>query len=100
MDNNNPTPSQPDPSVIQQPVGEDNKMGLWLLVGLVLVIVVVGGIYWYLSNQQTAQNTPVLKTSTKSTITEENLEEELNSIDAEASGSNDFKAVDSDIQGL
>lgn len=88
MDNNNQ---------IQQPEseGENKKTIMWLIVGLVLVILLVGGIYWYLGKQQetTPQSTPQPPT------TESNLERELDAINIEAEDS-DFTSVDADLESL
>lgn len=100
MDNDNPVPPTPAPAPQVAPATIDRKMILWLIIGVVLVFVAVGGIYWYLSNKQTAQNTAVPRTTVKSPVPETNLNDELNSIDVTASGSSEFKAVDSDISGL
>lgn len=112
MGNNNPNPI-PEPSPTPGPIetdlstppSKDSKMGLWLIFGVIVVFTAVGGIYWYLSNKQTVETTtaPIPQTTMKSsapTTTSVNLENDLNSIDASASGSNDFKSVDSDLSGL
>lgn len=107
MDNNNPSlTTNPAPvATPEQPVapagnGDNSKMGLWMIAGVVLVFVIVGGIYWYLSNKQTAQNTPVPQANIPAPTPETNLSDELNSMDVTASASSEFKAVDSDISGL
>lgn len=108
MDNNSPAPTsptppqpvQPSPVVVQPDAGKDSKMGLWMIIGVILVFVAVGGIYWYLSSQQAAQNTIVPLSDIKLTPPETNLNDELNSIDVESSGSSDFIDVDSDISGI
>lgn len=89
--------SQPDPVVTQIPPagGEDNKMMLWAVVGLVLVILVVGGVYFYLNSQQKPSPTP----SSDTPQTQENLENDLNAIKVEDM-EKDFSSVDQDLQSL
>lgn len=90
VENNNP--------IVQAPVGgNDNKMGMWLIVGLVVVILVVGAVYWYLSSQQTPSQPVQQPGSQAETI--DNLDQELNSIEVGTADS-DFTSVDSDLQSL
>ena len=84
-----------DNNQIQQPASEGNKTMLWLIIGLVLVILLVGGIYWYLSKQQETTPQPTLKPPT----TESNLERDLNSIEVQTSDT-EFDALDKDLQSL
>lgn len=86
MDNNNP---------IIQPSAEGNKNIILLIVGLVAVILLIGGIYWYL----TAQQTPTPQPTPRPATTETNLKGELDSIDVQTTDS-DFTPVDSDLQSL
>ncbi len=108
MDNNNPSvPSQapiPNVSPIQKPVFKENpvpeqsskKLVLWLVIGLVIIIVLVGGIYMYLSRQQAVSNKII---PTPSPIVQGNLENDLNAIEV-ASPEADFTSLDQDIQQL
>lgn len=94
-----PTPTtQPTPVVVPpaEPEGS-NKMVLWLLLGLVAIVLVVGGIYLYLSQQQGAETTVTQPTPTP--VAEENLENELNAIDV-AESDQDFTAIDQDLQSF
>ena len=98
------TPTTPigtsDPTTTP-PASKDNQMGLWLIIGVILVLVVVGGIYWFLSNQQAAQNSNLAPQVTmQPTTTERSLQEELNTINVQASGSSDFQEVETDLSGL
>lgn len=97
MDNNNPAPSPMQPAQAPQPSKGGNKMVLWLVTGLIATILIVGGVYWYLSSQK-----PVLKesaTKSKSSQTEANLEKDLNLIDVPEVDAN-FAAVDKDLESL
>ena len=89
--------------IIQTPnEGSGNKLILWLVGGLVIVIIIVGGLYWYLGKQQTSQpsvqsNTP--QSSSQPQVTSENIDQELNAIDVQTSDS-DFRIIDQDIGSL
>ena len=93
---------QENPTAVSTPAPEsDNKMVWWLAGGLVVIILVVGGIYWYLSKQQSA----VVPSQTGSSQTpvpqvQENLENDINAVDAEAPVESDFSSVDQDLQSL
>lgn len=95
MDNNQKVlNTQPDPLVsTQPPQGEGNKMVLWFIAGLLVIILVVGGVYWYLSNKQKTPPT----TQAPTTKVEENLEKDLDSVNVEEV---DTSSVDSDLQSL
>lgn len=110
VDNNNPpkTPTpipapavKPPPAAIQTPNlpnTNNSKLVLWLIVGLLVIISAVAGIYWYLSKQQAAKpQTP--QSSSQKTVVSENLDQDLNSIDIQALD-NDFKAIDADLESL
>ncbi|MBU1031835.1 LPXTG cell wall anchor domain-containing protein [Patescibacteria group bacterium] len=81
----------------QNPAPEtgSNKFVVWLLVGLVLIILMVGGVYLYLSRQQAAP----AAVPTPTPVVQENLEDELNAINI-ASPDADFTSVDQDIEQL
>ncbi len=105
---NSSAPSQPvipQPPVMPGPItgdpdpkGNENKMIFWLIGGLVVILLLVGGIYWYFSKQiapTSSIETPVQPLTQK----QENLEEEMNAIqidDIEAA----FVEVDKDLQNL
>lgn len=108
MDNNppNPVPQPQQPVVPQQPVTnvvqespKGNKM-LWIIVGLVVVILVVGGVYWYMGQQKGASTKT--KASPKPTATTQSvdaLEKDLNSTSLDDLDK-EFSSVDTDLQGL
>lgn len=111
MDNNNPAPEapqatdQPQIPVPEVQSGESNKMVLWLVIGLVVIIALVGAIYFFLSSQQAATNTqkvtenPVVQASPEPPDTVDALDRDLNALnigDVEA----DFASIDSDLQQL
>lgn len=116
MDANNPVQPTPEGSVatptpVQTPVmpqvpisnpSSSNKIVLWFVGGLVLVVLIVGGIYLFLSRQQA-----VVPTKTQQPITQaptptpqENLEGDLNSVNLDTGTPGDFTSVDQDIQQL
>lgn len=106
-----PTPATPitppaQPVMPQAPVipvsnnTESKKPILWLIIGAMLVLVVVGGIYLYLSQQQALKSKTQTMVQTPTASPQENLEGDLNSIDVNSSASSDFAPVDSDLQQL
>lgn len=101
VDNNNP--QVPTPALAQQPADEKtggNKMVLWFIIGLVIVIALVGGIYYFLSKQQVATQPEVI-TQTPAPTPAENLENDLNNINVDTSTtSSEFNTVDQDLQAL
>lgn len=85
----------------EQVPSSGNKILLWFVIGLVIVVALVGGIYFLLSKQQasTPKETAVVQTPIPSP--KEDLEEELNSINVDtATESSDFSSVDQDLQNL
>lgn len=107
MDSNNP-PVQPNiqPAPAPTPTAPEasgsNKMILWFVIGLVVVIAAVGGIYLFLSKQQAiepkSQTTQTSKTQTPIPTPAENLETDLNSIDVDTE--TDLSEIDKDLQAL
>lgn len=105
MENNNPvqttvpTPTiQPAPVVMPPAESEgSNKMVLWLILGLVAIVLIVGGVYIYFSNQQ-AIETKVTQ-QTPAPAAQENLENDLNTIDV-TNIDQDFSAIDADLGSL
>lgn len=77
------------------PAGEGNKM-IWVIVA-VIVILIIGGLYFYISSQQ--NGTPVEQTPTQTTKVQENLDSDLDDINV-SSGEDDFSSVDADLQSL
>lgn len=94
-----PTPiTQPTPIVVPPTEPEDgNKMVLWLILGLVVIALVVGGVYIYFSRQQPAET--VGTQQSPAPAAEENLENDLNAIDV-GNIDQDFSAIDQDLQNL
>lgn len=91
-------PTAPGVQTPMPPVNEGgNKMAMWLVIGVVIIVLVVGGIYWYLSSQNKVEPTPQATTQTTTQVPEEDLEQEADSIDVQAA---DFTEVDSDLKGL
>ena len=108
MDNDNPTAlPQSQPTVtptpqVADPGGDksDKKMALWLIGGLVVIVLVVGGIYWYLGGQTTTPyNQQTQNTSNSVVQGQDNLEEEIVSIEVEDEDA-EFAAVDKDLSNL
>ena len=121
MDNNNSamqppavnTPSQapesPKPPAPQVPVsesssGDSKKVIAWLIIGLVIVMALVGGIYFFLSMQQsgsTEQPAPEQKVVqvTPPQDTTNALEKDLNTVNVENADS-DFASIDQDLEQL
>lgn len=108
-DNNQET-IQPVQNLVTPPVlppiqntTSSNKMIVWIVVILVLIILAAGGAYWYLNYKQTIQQIEVTQQPTAvpspTPVSLNDLEGDLNSIDAEASTSG-FETVDSDLNGL
>lgn len=109
MDNNQtnqPAPETPvQPTVPQVPVtdsqGDSKKMILWLVIGLIVIIAVVGGIYFFLSRQQAAA--PAQRANTVQTppaVPAENLEDDINSLDVETGVDAEFATIDQDLNQL
>lgn len=106
MDNNNPvTPNpapQPTPPQAEENKGS-NKIVLWFVIGLVIVVMAVGGIYLFLSRQQAAAPKLAPRSATTQTpkpSPAENLEADLNSIDVESGADKEFTSIDQDLQAL
>lgn len=106
MDNNKPQPNQTAPIVPEvESSGEGNKTVVWFIVGLVLIGVVVGGLYWYMSKQQTTSGNSnptgytAPKTTTANTPTT-TLDQDLDAINVQASDSGDFNSIDQDLKSL
>lgn len=101
--NTPPAPAQP--AVPQTPIvpttggDESKKPILWLVIGIMLILALVGGIYLYLSRQQAKSSTQTM-VQTPQPSPQDNLENDLNSINVESSPSSDFAPVDSDLQQL
>ena len=101
VDNNNPTPQLPVPNTPPISDSSSKKLILWLVIGLVIIIVLVGGIYLFLSRQQESALKPQVTTLQTSVPTpQENLENDLSSIDVDAGIDSDFSSLDQDLKQL
>lgn len=129
MDSNNPnnqapapqpaapnTPAQPQPaapfmpasSASVPPVAEGNehnsssgKMILMFVIGLVIIVTLVGGIYFYMSSQQADSPEETAAVQTPVPAQKEDLEGDLNSINIDISTTSaDFAPVDRDLDSL
>lgn len=101
MDNNAAVqPAPPQAPIKAAPASK--KMILWLILGLAVIVLAAGGIYLYLSRQQTANSLQTNATQTPTPV-EENLENDLNTdlntIDVEGLDQ-DFSSVDQDLKQL
>lgn len=85
-----------EPAATQPASGNNNKMILWLVGGLAVIILVFGLIYFYLNSQKKPQIKP---TPTPSPQVQENLESELNSVEVNNLDT-EFSTVDQDLENL
>ncbi len=99
-----PTPApQPTPNTFTSTGGnqaEENsskKFVLMLVVGVIIVMALVGGIYLFLSRQQASSEANQIPTPVP--VIQENLENDLNTIEV-ANPDADFTSLDSDLQQL
>ena len=110
MEMNNPTfqpqiPNMPA-SQPQTPIPQVQPKKIpWVAIGLLVIILLIGGGYLLFSKQiptNKATKLPPLTVSTQAPapVAEENLENDLNSIDVEAGASSDFDAIDQDLKQL
>ena len=107
MDNNNPQASQPvvtpTPSSTPNSGGGGSNTRLWIILGLAVVILILGGAYWYFSTGQRQSEKslqPEITAQTKpSTTSVDILEKEANSIDIQPVDS-EFTSVDADLKTL
>lgn len=113
MDNNNteqapvepttPNPVQSGPIIATQSGGESNKLIFWLIGGLVVILLTVGGIYWYLSQQQLSSLQPTQPTKQE---TAQEAQESVNSLDQDLesvniqSADSELEKIDQDLQNL
>lgn len=114
MDSSNvkyPAPVQTPPQVPQANTpfipespkeGNSSKLILFLFIGLILIAIVVGGGYWYMSKGQQAPRAEVNQSPlpvVQQKAQEESIDKQFNSIDI-ATDDADFAEVDQDLQGL
>ncbi len=101
-----PPPQQPPAQapVAAPPAGDSKKMVLWLVAGFIVVIALVAGIYFLMSNRQQAateeQPTAITQIQTPMPAVEGNLEDDLNSVNTETTLDSEFSSVDQDLQQL
>ncbi|OGE26499.1 hypothetical protein A3B42_04175 [Candidatus Daviesbacteria bacterium RIFCSPLOWO2_01_FULL_38_10] len=88
---------QPEPVIMQVPPTPTPVKGktMWLIVGLVVVLLIIGGIYLLQSRQKVSQSSKV----SPSPVATDNLEQDLNSVDV-GDLETEFDAVDQDLQSL
>lgn len=102
-----PTMADPSPNVVQQadpmpsiasdpPPGKNGKL-IWMVAGLIILILILGGVYFYLTQYRTT--TEPSPTPKPAASQQGSMEDELNTLDVEAEG-NDFQEVDKDLQSL
>lgn len=113
---NNPQPVPPPPTspgvplqptidppgtAVQQPKGSPGK-GIWILVVVILLILAAGGIYWYKSNRQIANNpstTDQVAQNPSSPPSVDSLDQDLNSTSLDDLDKQ-FSQVDTDLGSL
>lgn len=93
-----PQPVAPTPPVPPPQIEEGNKMAIWLIGGLIVVIAVVGLIYWYLGRGASKQADQPVKTPPP-VSQEPNLEEDLNAIEV-GDVESELSDVDKDLESL
>ena len=79
-----------------------SKMVFWLIGGVVVVLLTVGGIYLYLNNQQKDSGVSTLKQTTtpvNTPVPQAVTEKEVDSVDI-GDVETELKDVDKDLQGL
>lgn len=91
------TVPQPEPVVMQVPPTPAPSKGktMWLIIGLVIILLVIAGIYLLQSRQKVSQSS---KASPSPAVTD-NLEQDLNSVNI-GDLESEFDAVDKDLQSL
>lgn len=109
MDSNNtsqPTKIVPEPTANGGGNSSGNKMLLWMVLGIGLIVVVFAGAYFYMGSKQAVSSTPTVQktvSSQKSTATQSAVNEdpskELDSIDVGSTDA-DFDSIDKDLQNL
>ncbi len=95
-----PEPATPQVS-IQNPDKGSNKVILWFVLGLIIIVLLVGGIYFFLSKQQPIGTGQPATIQAPSPSPQANLDSDLNSINVDAAtASADFTSVDQDLKQL
>ncbi len=71
------------------------------MTGLIIIVLLVGGVYCFLSRQQTAPTQAPITQVSPSPVAQQDLGSELNNINVDVAGAtSDFTAVDQDLQQL
>lgn len=91
------TVPQPEPVVMQVPPTPAPSKGktMWLIIGLVIVLLVIAGIYLLQSRQKVSQSSK----ASPSPIVTDSMERDLNSVDV-GDLESEFSVVDQDLQNL
>lgn len=111
MDNNNTVPAQPavntspppqQPAVSPTPAASNNKI-LMFGIGFVVIVILIGGIYFLLSKRQAATITitkqPVVQATPAPQDTVDALDRDLSAVNVGNTDS-DFSSLDQDLQSL
>lgn len=117
MDNNNPS-LQPQPAanipLPQSPIpqtplpaaapesGDSKKIIIYFVVGIIVIALLIGGAYLFLSTQQSnteTQKQPIVEAKPKEQDTVDALDKDLESLEI-ANTDSDFSTVDEDLQQL
>lgn len=96
-------PVQPQPAQEVAPFNGSggNKILLWFVIGLIAIVAIVGGIYFFLSQQRVNTSNEPIAVQTPIPSPKEDLEDDLNSINVDTATENsDFSSVDQDLQNL
>lgn len=104
MDNSTQIPASGEGSA-----SSGNKIMLFFVGGLVLVVLLVGGAYLFMSRQQAEKNArnktgeaatqPMAQVTPRPQDTVDALDKDLSAVDV-GSGESDFSSIDSDLQQL
>lgn len=106
MENDNPVTQTPVAKIPEAPVpqaGESNKIIMWFVMGLVVIVILVGGAYLFLSKQQptVTNQTPLqpVVQAPKPQETVDALDKDLSDLNV-ANSDSDFSLVDQDLKQL
>jgi len=96
-----PTPNSPQP-VANAPEGGEKKTMMYMILGVIAILLIVGGIYLFLSRKQASEKTINNTSSTtvqQDTTSTDTLIKDANAVDV-TSPDSDFKTVDTDLGSL